>query len=77
MPRPVAGTFRKSIRPSSDKYQVSVYLNLKEAEAIKAIALAKEISVSSVAANLIKEGLTNEKYETVIKAYQQFKEAVE
>lgn len=72
-----AGTFRKSARPSNDKYQVSVYLDVKEAEAVKAIALAKDLSISSVVVNLVKEGLSDEKYQTAIQAYQQFKEAVE
>lgn len=77
MSKSAAGALRKSIRPSSDKYQVSVYLNLKEAEAIKAISLAKDLSISAVAGNLIKEGLSNEKYQTTIQAYRQFKESVE
>ena len=72
-----AGTFRKSARPSNDKYQVSVYLDVKEAEAVKAIALAKDLSISSVVVNLVKEGLSDEKYQTAIQAYQQFKESVE
>ena len=72
-----AGTFRKSARPSNDKYQVSVYLDVKEAEAVKAIALAKDLSISSVVVNLVKEGLSDKKYQTAIQAYQQFKEAVD
>ena len=72
-----AGTFRKSARPSNDKYQVSVHLDVKEAEAVKAIALAKDLSISSVVVNLVKEGLSDEKYQTAIQAYQQFKEAVD
>ena len=72
-----AGTFRKSARSSNDKYQVSVYLDAKEAEAVKAIALAKDLSISSVVVNLIKEGLSNEKYQTTVQAYQQFREAVD
>ena len=71
-----AGTFRKSARSSNDKYQVSVYLDAKEAEAVKAIALAKDLSISSVVVNLVKEGLSNEKYQTTVQAYQQFREAV-
>lgn len=73
----VAGTFRKSARSSNDKYQVSVYLDAKEAEAVKAIALAKDLSISSVVVNLVKEGLSDDKYQTAIQAYQQFKEAVD
>lgn len=72
-----AGTFRKSARSSNDKYQVSVYLDAKEAEAVKAIALAKDLSISSVVVNLVKEGLSNEKYQTTVQAYQQFREAVD
>lgn len=71
-----AGTFRKSARSSNDKYQVSVYLDAKEAEAVKAIALAKDLSISSVVVTLVKEGLSNEKYQTTVQAYQQFREAV-
>lgn len=77
MSKSAAGALRKSIRPSSDKYQVSAYLDVKEAEAVKAIALAKDISISSVVVSLVKEGLSNEKYQTIIQAYRQFKNAVD
>ena len=70
-----AGTFRKAVRPSNNKYQVSVYLRTEEAEAVKAISLANNLTVSSVVANLVKEGLVQEKYQGAIRAYQQFKEA--
>lgn len=72
-----AGTFRKAVRPANDKYQVSVYLHTSEAEAVKAISLANNLTVSSVVANLVKESLKQEKYQGVILAYQQFKKATE
>lgn len=77
MSKSAAGALRKSIRPSSDKYQVSAYLDLTEAEAVKAIALAKDISISSVIVSLVKEGLSNDKYRTIVQAYRQFKNAVD
>jgi hypothetical protein len=77
MSKSAAGALRKSIRPSSDKYQVSAYLEANEAEAVKAIALAKDISISSVVVSLVKEGLSNEKYQTIIQAYRQFKNTVD
>ena len=59
-----------------DKYQFSVYLNAKEAEAVKAISLAQDINLSSVIVNLLRESLFSEKYQDAIQAYQNFKKSV-
>lgn len=67
---------QRVVRTSSDKYPFSVYLGAKEAEAIKAISLAQDISLSSVIANLVQESLSNEKYQTAIKAYRNFKDSL-
>ena len=61
---------------SGDKYQFSVYLNAKEAEAVKAISLAQDINLSSVIVNLMRESLFSEKYQGAIQAYQNFKKSV-
>lgn len=59
------------------KYQISVYLDPQEAEAVKAISLAQDISLSSVVVNLMRETLFSEKYQSAIQAYQNFKKSVE
>lgn len=58
------------------KYQISVYLDPKDAEAIKAISLAQDLSLSSVIVNLMRESLFSEKYQDAIQAYQNFKKSV-
>lgn len=58
------------------KYQISVYLDPKEAEAVKAISLAQDTSISSVVVNLMRESLFSEKYQDAIRAYQTFKKSV-
>ena len=58
------------------KYQISVYLDPKDAEAIKAISLAQDLSLSSVIVNLMRETLFSEKYQDAIQAYQNFKKSV-
>lgn len=58
------------------KYQISVYLDPKEAEAVKAISLAQDVSISSVVVNLMRESLFSEKYQGAIQAYQNFKKSV-
>ena len=59
------------------KYQISVYLDPKEAEAVKAISLAQDTSISSVVVSLMRESLFSEKYQSAIQAYQNFKKSVE
>ena len=66
---------KKPLEPN-DKYQISVYLDPADAEAIKAISLAQDISLSSVIVNLMKESLYSEKYQGAIQAYQNFKKSV-
>ena len=74
MPRR-AGTLKKS-NQSIDKYQVSTFLEPKDVEDVKAIAIAKDWSLSSVIVNLMREGLKSEQYQKIIQAYQQFKDKV-
>lgn len=74
MPR-VTDNFKK-LGKTNDKYQVTVYLEPKEAEAVKAISLAQDLSLSSVIVGLMKESLTSEKYQTAIQAYHKFKNSL-
>ena len=67
----------KRISKSNDKYQVTVYLEPKEAEAVKAISLAQDLSLSSVIVGLMKESLSATKYQDAIQAYQNFKKSLE
>ena len=67
----------KKVSPqSSDKYQTSIYLDYKDIEAVKAIAVAKDLTLSSVIVNLMRDGLKNGEYQDIIQAYQQFKDKV-
>lgn len=61
---------------SSEKTPVSLYLAPEDADALKALAIAKNLSVNSIAVRLIKDGLNRDEYQTIIKAYQQFKDAI-
>ena len=74
MPRR-AGTLKKS-NQSIDKYQVSTFLEPKDVEDVKAIAIAKDWTLSSVIVNLMREGLKSEQYQNIVQAYQQFKDKV-
>ena len=66
----------KNLHQSNSKYQISVFLEPKDVEDVKAIAVAQDISLGSVIVNLMREGLKNEQYQTIIQAYQQFKNRV-
>ena len=67
----------KKVSPqSNDKYQTSIYLDYKDIEAVKAIAVAKDLTLSSVIVNLMRDGLKNGEYQDIIQAYQQFKDKV-
>ena len=66
----------KNLHQSNSKYQISVFLEPKDVEDVKAIAVAQDISLGSVIVNLMREGLKNEQYQTIIQAYQQFKNKV-
>ena len=66
----------KRIGKSNDKYQISVYFDAKEADAVKAISLAQDVSISSVIVDLVKSSLTDEKYQKAIQAYQNFKKSL-
>ena len=75
MPRGFPKKFEQSSQ-SNDKYQFSVYLNAKEAESVKAVSLAQDLSVSSAIVELINAGLKDEKYQDAIKAYQNFRQSL-
>ena len=66
----------KNLNQSNSKYQISIFLEPKDVEDVKAIAVAQDISLGSVIVNLMREGLKNEQYQTIIQAYQQFKNKV-
>ena len=75
MPRGFPRKFEQSSQ-SNDKYQFSVYLNAKEAESVKAVSIAQDLSVSSAIVELINAGLKDEKYQDAIKAYQNFRQSL-
>lgn len=66
----------KNVDKTRGKYSVSVYLELEEAEKLKAISVAQDISISAVIANMIRECLSKDEYQTAIQAYRQFKKAL-
>ena len=61
---------------NSDRYQISIFLDPKDVEEVKAISIAKDTSLGSVIVNLMREGLKNEEYQKTIQAYRQFKSTV-
>lgn len=67
----------KSLKQSNDKYQISIYLEPKDVEDVKALAIAQDISLNSVIVSMMREGLSNEKHQKVIQAYKQFKSSLE
>ena len=73
MPRGFPKKFEQSSQ-SNDKYQFSVYLTAKEAESVKAVSIAQDLSVSSAIVELINAGLKDEKYQDAIKAYRNFRQ---
>ena len=75
MPRGFPKKFEQSSQ-SNDKYQFSVYLTAKEAESVKAVSIAQDLSVSSAIVELINAGLKDEKYQDAIKAYQNFRQSL-
>ena len=71
-----ASIIKKATSQSNNKHQISIYLESEDVENVKAIAIAQDLSLSSVIVNLMQEGLKNEQYQTIIQAYQQFKNKV-
>ena len=67
----------KSLKQSNDKYQISIYLEPKDVEDVKALAIAQDISLNSVIVSMMREGLSNEKHQKVIQAYKQFKSSLD
>lgn len=66
----------KNANTSDDRYKISIFLEPKDVEDVKAIAVAQDVSLGSVIVNLMREGLKNNQYQTIIQAYQQFKNKV-
>lgn len=67
----------RTLDKSRGKYPVSVYLELEETEALKALSVAQDISISSVIVSMIRECLSKDEYQTAIQAYRQFKKSLE
>mgnify|MGYP002620937613 CR=1 FL=1 len=65
----------KSVK-NSDRYQISIFLEPKDVEEVKAISVAKDINLGAVIVNLMREGLQKEEYQKTIRAYQQFRNTV-
>lgn len=61
---------------NSDRYQISIFLDPEDADAVRAIAIAKDTNLGSVIVNLMREGLQKGDYQKIIQAYQQFKDQV-
>ena len=61
---------------NNDRYQISIFLEPKDVEEVKAISVAKDINLGAVIVNLMREGLQKEEYQKTIRAYQQFKNTV-
>ncbi|MBQ3443103.1 MAG: hypothetical protein IJG33_07655 [Selenomonadaceae bacterium] len=77
MSKKTTGISKKLFSPSKDKYQISILLDPKDVEDIKALAIAQDSSLSSVIVSMMREGLSNEKHQKVIQAYKQFKSSLE
>lgn len=75
MPRGFPKNFEQ-VSQSNDKYQFSVYLTAEEAESVKAVSLAQDLSLSSAIVELIKAGLKNDQYQEAIKAYRNFRQSL-
>ena len=61
---------------NSDRYQISIFLDPEDADAVRAIAIAKDTNLGSVIVNLMREGLQKEDYQKIFRAYQQFKNQI-
>ena len=61
---------------NSDRYQISIFLDPEDADAVRAIAIAKDTNLGSVIINLMRDGLQKGDYQKIIQAYQQFKDQV-
>ena len=61
---------------NNDRYQISIFLEPKDVEEVKAISVAKDINLGAVIVNLMREGLQKEEYQKTIRAYRQFKNTV-
>ena len=61
---------------NSDRYQISIFLDPEDADAVRAIAIAKDTNLGSVIVNLMRDGLQKGDYQKIIQAYQQFKDQV-
>ncbi len=66
----------KSLK-NNDRYQISIFLEPKDVEEVKAISVAKDINLGAVIVNLMREGLQKEEYQKTIRAYRQFKNTVD
>ena len=67
----------KDLGEIKKKQQITIYLELKDVEKLKALSKVKDISLNSTIVNLVLEGLEQEKYKSTILAYQKFKNSLE
>lgn len=66
---------QKSVK-NNERYQISIFLEPKDVEEVKAISIAKETGFGAVIVDLMREGLQKEEYKKIFQAYQQFKDTV-
>ncbi len=76
MPRRRKSSTLKTLENTSSRCQVSVFLDPEEVEAVKAISIAKDWTLSGVITTLMRKGLKDGEYNDIIQAYQQFKNKV-
>ena len=62
---------------SKKKQQITIYLEAKDVDRLKALSKVKDISLNSVIVNLVLEGLEQDKNQSTINAYQQFKDSLQ
>ena len=62
---------------SKKKQQITIYLESKDVDRLKALSKVKDVSLNSVIVNLVLEGLEQDKNQSTINAYQQFKDSLQ
>ena len=67
----------KDLGEIKKKQQITIYLESKDVDKLKALSKVKDISLNSAIVNLVLEGLEQEKYKSTILAYQQFRNSLE
>lgn len=62
---------------SKKKQQITIYLEAKDVDRLKALSKVKDVSLNSVIVNLVLEGLEQDKNQSTINAYQQFRDSLQ